>query len=211
MNPYEILGVERDASPEHIKKAFRNLVKKHHPDTNPEDGGERFLQIKAAYEVLGDPDRRAYYDKTGQITGSSTRNAEEEDVHKTISNLFFSALNKVSMNFPHSWTGAPIVSDADFVLQAMKDDLQHAITRGENMIPTNLKEIKRLAKMGVAYADQEDPILSELLSGKIETLRRNNEEVQKGVVSLKKAYDRLKKIKPGSKMREIARQLKEIT
>lgn len=62
---YEILGVDRDASPEMIKKAFRRLARATHPDANPGDqeAEARFREVAEAYEVLSDPDRRAQYDR----------------------------------------------------------------------------------------------------------------------------------------------------
>jgi molecular chaperone DnaJ len=66
---YEILGVERNASPEDIRRAFRRLARRHHPDVNPDDpeAEARFKELAGAYEVLSDPDRRAYYDMYGEI------------------------------------------------------------------------------------------------------------------------------------------------
>ena len=66
---YAILGVSRDASQEEIKKAYRKLVRQHHPDANPGDPGaeERFKKINLAYEVLQDPQKRAVYDQYGTI------------------------------------------------------------------------------------------------------------------------------------------------
>lgn len=61
---YEILGVPRDAKPDEIKAAYRALALRRHPDLNAGDprAGERFMRIQAAYEVLGNPYRRARYD-----------------------------------------------------------------------------------------------------------------------------------------------------
>jgi len=64
---YEVLGVPRNATEEEIKKAFRTLAFKYHPDRNREDGAEeKFKEINEAYETLSDSDKRAAYDRFGQ-------------------------------------------------------------------------------------------------------------------------------------------------
>ena len=63
---YEVLGVQKGASQDEIKKAFRRLARQYHPDVNREDGAEgMFKEINEAYEVLSDPDKRAMYDRFG--------------------------------------------------------------------------------------------------------------------------------------------------
>lgn len=64
---YEVLGVSRDAPAEEIKKAFRKLAMKFHPDANPDDQNaeEKFKEIAEAYEILSDTDKRAQYDRFG--------------------------------------------------------------------------------------------------------------------------------------------------
>jgi len=63
---YEVLGVPKDAGEDDIKKAFRTLAFKYHPDRNPEkDAEDRFKEINEAYEVLSDPQKRAAYDHFG--------------------------------------------------------------------------------------------------------------------------------------------------
>ncbi|MEA3267441.1 MAG: J domain-containing protein [Candidatus Fermentibacteria bacterium] len=61
---YEILGVAEKSSPDELRKAYRNLAKKNHPDANPDDAAaeERFKRISDAYDILGNPEKREEYD-----------------------------------------------------------------------------------------------------------------------------------------------------
>ena len=64
---YEVLGVERDATPEVMKKAYRKLAVQYHPDKNPgnKEAEEKFKELGEAYEALNDPQKRAAYDQYG--------------------------------------------------------------------------------------------------------------------------------------------------
>ena len=66
-NPYEVLGVARDASDSDIKKAYHKLVMKYHPDKNPGDKAaeEKFKEVNNAFDILKDPQKRAAYDRYG--------------------------------------------------------------------------------------------------------------------------------------------------
>ncbi|WP_434687128.1 molecular chaperone DnaJ [Pseudanabaena minima] len=69
---YEILGVDRNTDKEEIKRAYRRLARKYHPDVNKEAGAdERFKEINRAYEVLSEPETRARYDRFGEAGVSS--------------------------------------------------------------------------------------------------------------------------------------------
>ena len=63
---YEVLGIDRNATEEEIRKAFRKLAFKYHPDHNHDDkSGEKFKEVNEAYEVLSDPEKRSAYDRFG--------------------------------------------------------------------------------------------------------------------------------------------------
>src|SRR6266478_6009157 len=65
---YKTLGVSKSASADEIRKAYKKLSKKYHPDANKEkDAPERFKQVQEAYDVLQDPQKRKQYDQFGQV------------------------------------------------------------------------------------------------------------------------------------------------
>lgn len=72
-NPYEALGVSKNASADEIKSAYRRLAKKYHPDANPnnKEAEEKFKEINSAYEILSDPQKKANFDRFGSAEGPS--------------------------------------------------------------------------------------------------------------------------------------------
>lgn len=79
---YAVLGVSPDATEDDIRRAYRKMARKHHPDVNPGDPGaeERFKKLSGAFEVLSDPEKRALYDELGpdaEKIGYDPERAEE--------------------------------------------------------------------------------------------------------------------------------------
>ena len=76
---YAVLGVARDASADVIRKAYRKLARRHHPDVNPGDKAaeERFKEISEAYDVLSDAEKRRNYDEFGEIALQGGFDAEK--------------------------------------------------------------------------------------------------------------------------------------
>ena len=88
---YQLLGVNRESSPDEIKKAYRKLALQYHPDKNPNDPSaeERFKQINQAYSVLSDPDKRAHYDRYGtEAAGAETAGQGFGDIFNLFEQVF---------------------------------------------------------------------------------------------------------------------------
>ncbi len=89
---YEVLGVSRDASPDDIKRAFRSLARRYHPDVNKDPDAEaRFKEINEAYDVLSDEERRRTYDRFGHdgLNGSASAGAPDFGGFTDIFDMFF--------------------------------------------------------------------------------------------------------------------------
>jgi DnaJ-class molecular chaperone len=85
---YTVLGLSRDASDSEIKRAFRELARKHHPDVNPETNGEAFREINEAYAVLSDPEGRARYDRWGNPDDTVGLSAVVEAAQDILNDVF---------------------------------------------------------------------------------------------------------------------------
>jgi DnaJ-class molecular chaperone len=98
-NPYVVLGVSQTATESEIRKAFRSLAKKYHPDINPQ-AGEKFREINSAYEILSDETKRRQYDESFQSSyGNSgarqgqSANARPGNQRQTKTNQGFAGMN----------------------------------------------------------------------------------------------------------------------
>jgi molecular chaperone DnaJ len=128
-DPYEVLGLARDASEQEVKKSFRRLARELHPDVNAHDpqAEEKFKEAAEAYEILSDPQRRATYDRYGHEGLRSGGYAPNFDAFGSIGDLFDAFFGGSS---PFGGRSAGSAQGGD-VAVALEIDLRQA-ARGTN-------------------------------------------------------------------------------
>ncbi len=126
---YEVLGVDKNASKEEIKKAYRQLALKYHPDRNPDDKAaeEKFKEAAEAYEVLSDDTKRSRYDQFGHAGMGTTGGASD-----------FSSMEDIFSRFEDIFQGF------GFGFGSSRGDTRRGVNRGSNLrvkVKLTLKEI----------------------------------------------------------------------
>lgn len=178
MNPYEILLVAENADDETIKRAYRIEAQRSHPDKNNGDD-EKFHQVKLAYDVLKDPERRARYDETGD-TSEKVQNVAESRLI-----MLFNTL----------------ISEGDFtgdIIKSCGDKVHHAITELNKQLSTvNIKCVKLEKQQGRVKADDFN-LYEQMLSSKIDELKNNSSQVQTEIDLLNEVADMLNAYEDGA-------------
>lgn len=156
---YETLGVDKSASSDDIKKAYRKLARKYHPDINKSpDAEEKFKEINAAYEILSDEEKRRQYDTRGdsmfggQNFSDFARNAGDMgDLNEILRNIFGGGGFNFSGGFSQGFGG--FSEDLD-INANLTIDFEDAILGGEKEISLNGKSIKIRIPAGVDDGDK---------------------------------------------------------
>jgi molecular chaperone DnaJ len=133
---YEVLGVERNASIEEIKRSYRKLALKHHPDRNPGDAeAERqFKEAAEAYSVVGDEQKRAQYDKFGHAAFSGGgpggfRGASMEDIFSAFGDIFGGGFGDIFGGARRGRGGPRQGRDLKVVLDLTLEEIDTGVTR----------------------------------------------------------------------------------
>ena len=135
-DPYEVLGVKKDASQSDLQKAYRALAKKLHPDLNPgnKQAEERFKEVAAAYDLLGDEKKRARFD-SGEIDASGAERPQQRQYYRDFADA-----------------GSQYSSDAGFADFA-DDDILSQIFRGRGRGAVNMRGQDRHYRLELEFLD----------------------------------------------------------
>jgi molecular chaperone DnaJ len=132
---YSVLGVDRKAPPDEIKKAYRKLARRYHPDRNSGDkqAEERFKEVSAAYDVLGDPEKRKQYDRGGMFGpgGAGTGGAGGFDggsFSDILSNLFGGAAGQRGQRGPRAERGRDLEAEISISFEQSMQGAQVPLT-----------------------------------------------------------------------------------
>jgi molecular chaperone DnaJ len=134
-DPYGVLGVDKKASPEEIKKAYRKLARKYHPDRNAGDkqAEERFKEISAAYDVLGDAEKRKEYDRGGMFAGTGAGGGgfggfDAGSFSDILTNLFGGAGGRTGTRAPRAERGRDLEAEVSISFDQAIDGAQIPLT-----------------------------------------------------------------------------------
>lgn len=167
MNPYEVLGVARNASDEEIKNKYRTLARVHHPDK----GGDKelFIRIKDAYDVLSDPYKRQTFDESGYTF-------PEQLLQNEVKELFKKMLSVILDN--------PKDSPLNLVL-ALRTETNKAIEQAKkdlNNVKDAIKKFRTVNRRLKLKKDGGDDILLLLLVERIRVLEENRQNAYRRTV-----------------------------
>lgn len=181
-DPYEVLGISRDATHDEVREAYRNLVKATHPDA----GGtaDEFAKVKAAAAILLDEDKRKLYDEEGILDGDQPDNLIS-NANENIAQFFVNSINAATQN-RMAIEGLDLVQGAEkWFSQKLAETSRH-IADVEHQIKNFEKAIKRLK------TKRKKDVISVMLSHHVSGLRTNIHQNKHQMSVYKKAIDILR-------------------
>ena len=163
-DPYVVLGVNKNATNDEIKSAYRKLARQYHPDLNKEEGAEaKFKEVQEAYEILSDPDKRAKYDQFGYAAFDQQGGfggGGFGDFGDIFSNIFHCIrTNGCSVNFQYCIRTTKNISPSVWLvvkvllnIQSFAKVLLSAISLSPMVIKTDILVVHRQGKASVLVA-----------------------------------------------------------
>lgn len=175
IDPYEIMGVEKTASDQEIKRSYRERSSKLHPDKH---GGDEtgMVMLNQAYGILRDPEKRKIYDETGQVH----RNSREDRIQTILHEFLFK-----------------VAEGCDTMDQALKQTesmMTEVIRKGNASLDDNKRKIRILEKKRKAYVykGKGTDIFGVRLEGQVDSLQKTNENLKEELSLVEEASKLLK-------------------
>lgn len=170
MNPYQVLGVDRDVDPATLKQAYRDKAKVAHPDAG---GSEKAMaEVNQAYAVLADPDQRAFFDQTGQIIGAPAIDQELAGAMTLIAN----ELVKLTMA-DESIFQADLIEYLALQLEKVRDKGQAAIMDFEKKEAKLRKMLGRFRVKQAGEPNRLEALLEERIGAAVAAKTRDQRDV----------------------------------
>lgn len=166
MNPYEVLGVDKDATPDEIKKAYRSKAKTSHPDTNNGQNGAEFLDLQKAYLVLSDPENKAKFDQEGTFN-DPFRNTQHNSLETAAKEIIMGILNAI--------LGSKEVELSLFELKRLVGSAHYMANTDFRKLVSVKKSVMSMKKKMKLKKGADDIILTSILEEKINTLNKEIE------------------------------------
>lgn len=188
-NPYEVLGVAANASPEEIRKAYRKMARKNHPDSNPGDdfAVQRYHDIQEAYNLLSDQDRRQHFDETGEESPPPPSNDEIEFMRACYP--FLTGVVKGFVEEGHSIEKHDILKEMKSHMMNHTTELKKTI----KLLEKNKKALGEVVKRMSVKKKGEQNLLALAAERHIELVERDSQKAQAELRRTLKAIKDLKK------------------
>lgn len=183
-NLYKILGVEKDASTYAIKVAYRLKSKEMHPDKGGTD--EAFAELSQAYEVLSDPEKRAYYDETGKVRAAKQN--EESHFIRFLHSVIQSILQNTSL---HEITTSNMVEVFEECAEGGLKEIEKLIKMHTQRLE-KLKEMKKRFK--ISHHTETIGGLSDYFNSQINAEEESLKRIDEEKTNINKIFETLKNI-----------------
>lgn len=178
-DPYAILGLPKDASPEDVRKAYREKAKDSHPDTG--GNAKEFAIVKLAHDVLSDPDRRRKFDETGEINET-----EPNTIDAQAMSLLAGAINGI-IDGQHGQD--PMTVDWVKVISGnLKDEIKAGEQKRKDL-EGQLKKCEKVASKFKRKKKSEPNMVTLLMQQRIDHIKAMFKEIDKQISVFKRAIE----------------------